>query len=68
MIDAPETLEVVMREKDGKYYLFVLNFQNCDVGFTLKKKARFMYTGEETKGEQKLSAFGTAVYEIMDNI
>ena len=68
VIDAPETLEVVMREKDGKYYLFVLNFQNCDVGFTLKKKARFMYTGEETKGEQKLSAFGTAVYEIMDNI
>ncbi len=39
---------IVMREKGGKRYLFVLNFQAQDVGFTMRKKARLMYTGEET--------------------
>lgn len=64
VIDAPETLEVVMREKEGKRYLFVLNFQAEEIGFTLKKGMRLMYTGEQVKGMQSLSAYGTAVYEI----
>lgn len=64
VIDAPDTLEIVMREKEGKRYLFVLNFQNQDVEFTLRKKARLMYTGEEAEGKQKILAYGTAVYEV----
>lgn len=67
VIDAPETLEIVMREKEGKRYLFALNFQAGDVEFTLRKKAKLMYTGEETEGGQKLPAYGTAVYEVVDN-
>lgn len=68
VIDAPDTLEIVMREKEAKRYLFVLNFQAHDVEFTLRKKARLMYTGEAAaEGKQKLSAFETAVYEIIDN-
>ena len=60
-------LEIVMREKEGKRYMFVLNFRAHDVEFTLRKKARLIYTGEEAEGKQKLSAFETAVYEIIDN-
>lgn len=65
VIDAPESLEVVMREKEGKKYLFTLNFQAGEVEFTLRKKTRLMYTGEEAEGAQSLSAYGTAVYEIV---
>lgn len=66
VIDAPETLEVVMREKEGRSYLFVLNFQADMEEFTLKRKMRLMYTGEELEGMQSLSAYGTAVYEVLD--
>lgn len=65
LISAPETLEVVLREKEGKRYLFVLNFQAEEAGFTLHKEMRMMYTGEMVQGEQKLPRFGTAVYEVM---
>ena len=53
-----------MREKEGKRYMFVLNFRAHDVEFTLRKKARLMYTGEEAEGKQKILAYGTAVYEV----
>ncbi|MEY8431851.1 Beta-galactosidase C-terminal domain [Lachnospiraceae bacterium 48-42] len=56
-----------MREKEGKRYMFVLNFRAHDVEFTLRKKARSMYTGEGAEEQQKLSAFGTAVFEVIDN-
>ncbi len=62
--DVPDTLETVMREKEGRRYLFVLNFQPYAVEFTLRKKARLLYTKEEAQGRQKLPAFGTAVYEV----
>ncbi len=65
LIDAPETLEVVLREKDGKQYLFVLNFQPEEVSFVLKKEMRLLYTGETLQGEQALPAYGTAVYEAL---
>ncbi len=65
LIDAPETLEVVLREKDGKQYLFVLNFQAEEVSFVLKKEMRLLYTGETLQGEQALPAYGTAVYEAL---
>lgn len=65
LIDAPETLEVVLREKDGKQYLFVLNFQPDEVSFVLKKEMRLLYTGETLQGEQALPAYGTAVYEVL---
>lgn len=62
LIDAPETLEVVLREKEGKKYLFVLNFQAEEVSFVLQKEMLLLYTGELVQGRQTLPAFGTAVY------
>lgn len=64
VVEAPETLEVVMREKEGKKYLFVLNFQPEEAAFELKKNAFDMYAGQSVNGIQKLPAYGTAVYRI----
>ena len=65
-IDAPETVEVVMRVKDGKRYLFVLNFHSSEVEITLRKKATALYTGETVLGRCTMSAYETAVYELSE--
>lgn len=65
MINAPQTLEVVMRRKNDKRYLFVLNFQPEEIAFTLKQEMRFLYSGEIVRGGQSLPAYGTAVYEVL---
>lgn len=64
IIEAPETLEVVMREKNENRYLFVLNFQSNEMKYELKKKMILMYSGETVSGTQTLPAYGTAVYKI----
>ncbi len=64
-IEAPETVEVVMRKKADRQFLFVLNFQPEEVFYKIKKQARMLYTGEIVSGECVLPAYGTAVYEII---
>lgn len=65
MIKAPDDLELVVREKDGKQYLFLLNYQPHPVAFTLKTEMRELYNGEKmAAGEHILSAFGTCCMEI----
>ncbi|MCD8020194.1 MAG: Beta-galactosidase C-terminal domain [Clostridiales bacterium] len=53
-----------MRQKEGKRYLFVLNFQPEAVRYILKKEAVHLYTGKKVQGEQMLDKYGTAVYEF----
>ena len=65
IIDAPQELEVVMREKGDRRFLFALNYQPETVSFVLRKKGVMMDTGEAAEGEVHLPAFGTAVYEIL---
>lgn len=64
-VNAPQELEVVMRRKDDKRYLFVLNFQPKEESFILKQEAKLLYTGERVQGVQSLPAYGTAVYELL---
>jgi len=64
-IEAPNTVEVVMRKKDGKTFLFVLNFQSFAVSVTLKQEMKLLYTGESVMGDVILPAYGTAVYEVI---
>lgn len=64
-IEAPETLEVVMREKEGRKYLFVLNFRPEEAEYILNQEARLLYTGEKAQRICRLAAYGTAVYEIV---
>lgn len=65
VVNAPQELEVVMRRKDDKRYLFVLNFQPKEESFILKQEAKLLYTGECVQGVQSLPAYGTAVYELL---
>ena len=64
-IKAPETAEVVVREKEGNKYLFVLNFQDHEIEYTLCEKMTDLYTGDKAEGLQHLEKFGTAVYKMM---
>lgn len=64
VIDAPEEVELAVQEKEGRRYLFVLNYADREETVTLKRKARLMYTGDMVTGAVTLPAYGTAVYEI----
>ncbi len=64
IVTAPEDVEVVLREKDGQRFLFVLNFMAEERTITLHKPGTLLYTGETVQGEVTLPAFGTAVYRV----
>ncbi|MBR7015103.1 MAG: beta-galactosidase [Lachnospiraceae bacterium] len=64
IVTAPEDVEVVLREKDGQRFLFVLNFMAEERTITLHKPGTLLYTGETVQGEVTLPAFGTAVYQV----
>ena len=53
-----------MREKAGRRFVFVLNFQQYEQKITLKKASTLLYTGERAEGDVILPPFGTAVYEV----
>ena len=65
-INAPETAEVIMREKDGQKYLFVLNYQAEKIEYTLQKPMLALYDKSEAYGNCTLPEFGTAVYKILE--
>lgn len=44
----------------------MLNFQAEEVECVLKKPGKLMYTGETVEGTLRLPAFGTAVYEMVE--
>lgn len=54
VVDAPEEVQVVMREKDGARYLFLLNYQPVPAAAMLKVLAADLYTGGQCTGEQQL--------------
>ena len=64
IVTAPSDVEVVLREKDGQRFLFVLNFMAEERTITLHKPGTLLYTGETVQGEVTLPAFGTAVYQV----
>ena len=63
-ISAPEGVELALRKKEGKEYLFVLNFQAKPQKIVLNHAVEALYTGEPVSGEMLLPAFGTAVYGL----
>lgn len=63
-ITAPEGVQVVLRRKGERKFLFVLNFQTTEQTIVLHTPAVLLYTGEEVGGEIVLPPFGTAVYEL----
>ena len=63
-VSAPEGVELVMREKEGRRFLFALNYQTEQQTLTLHRPATLLYTGETQEGTVTLPPFGTAVYEL----
>jgi beta-galactosidase len=62
-IEAPESVELVMREKDGRQVLFVLNYQPTEQRLRLRRPLRSLLDGKDADGEIVLPPFGVAVYE-----
>ena len=65
LVNAEADVEIIMRRKGGRKYLFVLNFRAGETVVDLKQKMKLLYTGEYQAGQQVLPAFGTAVYEVL---
>lgn len=65
-IQALEGVEVVLRRKDRRQFLFVLNFQPGEQTITLKQPSMLLYTGQKVQGEITLQPFETAVYELIE--
>lgn len=65
-IEAPETVEVILREKGEKKFLFVLNYEAAETGIIIRQKMLSLFTKEEVTGEVVLPAYGAEVYEIIE--
>lgn len=63
-VEAPADVELVMREKDGRRFLFCLNYLPEQQQIILKRASVLLYTGGSVVGSVRLPAFGTAVYEL----
>lgn len=64
VIDAPETVELVLREKDGRQYLFVLNYKLQEAVIRLHKTVKSLLHGGECAGEITLPPYGVNVFVI----
>ena len=64
MINVPEECEIALRRKDGKEYLFVLNFDKASKEIVLNKNMVDMDTGETVTGTVSLQPYGTKVYRV----
>ena len=64
IVEVPEDVELVMREKDGRRFLFVLNYQAENRNIILKTAARSLITDRTATGLQTLPPYGTEVYEL----
>ena len=61
---APQHVELALREKDGKRWLFLLNYLSAPQTVRLAAPMRSLYTGETLAGEIELPPFGTLVAEL----
>lgn len=63
VLQLPAGCELAVREKDGKRWLFVLNYLAEQAEITLKRRLRNLLSGEEEEGRILLEKYGVRVYE-----
>ena len=63
-LQAPESVELVMREKDGKHWLFALNYLAREQTINLNKTVFSLLEQAEADGEITLPPYGVAVFEL----
>ena len=62
IITLPSDCEIAVREKDGKEYVFVLNYSKDAVNIELSKPMKDLITGSEENGAVILDGYGVKVY------
>ncbi|MBP3656511.1 MAG: beta-galactosidase [Clostridia bacterium] len=66
LISAPEDVELVVRRKDGRRWLFALNYQSTPMTVTLHSGMRSLFSGCVHEGEVTLPPYGVQVWEIAE--
>ncbi|MBQ7305020.1 MAG: beta-galactosidase trimerization domain-containing protein, partial [Clostridia bacterium] len=64
LMEVPENVELVVREKDGRQYLFVLNYKHWAESVRLNKPMKSLLSGEICQGEVTLPPYGVDVFEV----
>lgn len=65
IMEVPEKCELAVREKNGKEYIFVLNYDKEAAKIRVHKEMKNLLTGEVTQGEAVLKGYGVAVFEYV---
>lgn len=63
-VELPESCELAVREKDGRRFLFVLNYLPTEASVILKKPVFDMLDGTGAAGEVVLKPYEAKVYEL----
>ena len=64
LLSLPEGCELAVREKDGKQFVFVLNYQKEAQTITLNQEMTDLDDGSRVQGEVTLAAYETKVYRL----
>jgi len=64
IVSAPQEIELAMREKNGKKYLFMLNYKPRAMSVTLHEPVQSLFTGETLQGEIELASYSVEVVKI----
>jgi len=64
IVSAPQEIELAMREKNGKKYLFMLNYKPRAMTVTLHEPVQSLFTGETLQGEIELASYSVEVVKI----
>lgn len=64
IIELPKNCEITVKKKEGKTYIFVLNYVEESQEIFIKKAVKDMDTKEQIQGKICLEAYETKVYEV----
>lgn len=64
IIELPKSCEITVKKKEGKTYIFVLNYVEEPQEIFIKKAVKDMDTKEQIQGKIYLEAYETKVYEV----
>ncbi|MBQ8074807.1 MAG: beta-galactosidase [Oscillospiraceae bacterium] len=64
VVDAPKDVELLLREKGGKQYLFALNYLAQNQTLHLQKSVYSVFEEKELCGDVTLPPYGIAVYAL----
>ena len=63
-VELPEGIELTARTKDGRTYLFLLNYRAQEQSFSLRKPVKSLLHGDMPAGEHSLAKYGFEVIEV----